>query len=194
MRLRTRKIAVALAVVVLVAAAAGAFAFTELRGGATGPGAALGPPHFVEEAVAAGVDHTYGGPSRYATGGGVAVFDCDADGRPDLYVAGGENPAALYRNESAGRRGAAVHGLPDPVLDLTAVNGAYPIDVDGDGIVDLAVLRMGGASLLRGLGDCRFEPADERWSFDGGTGFAHRVQRDVGGRRRHCRPWRSATT
>src|SRR4029077_13697041 len=41
-----------------------------------------------------------------------------------------------------------------------------------DGIVDLAVLRMGGASLLRGLGHCRFEPADERWSFDGGTGFA----------------------
>ena len=31
---------------------------------------------------------------------------------------------------------------------------------------------MGGASLLRGLGDCRFEPANERWSFDGGTGFA----------------------
>ena len=54
---------------------------------------------------------------------------------------------------------------------MTAVNGAYPLDVDGDGIVDLAVLRIGGASLLRGLGDCRFEPADERWSFDGGTGL-----------------------
>ncbi len=133
MRLRTRKVAVALAVVVLVAAAAGAFAFTQLRGGATGPGAALGPPHFVEEAVAAGVDHTYGGPFRYAAGGGVAVFDCDADGRPDLYIAGGENPAALYRNESPVGGALRFTAVPDPVLDVTAVNGAYPIDIDGDG-------------------------------------------------------------
>ena len=110
MRLRTRKVAVALAVVVLVAAAAGAFAFTQLRGGATGPGAALGPPHFVEEAAAAGVDHTYGGAFRYATGGGVAVFDCDADGRPDLYVAGGDEPRRAVPEREPGRRGAAVHG------------------------------------------------------------------------------------
>jgi hypothetical protein len=37
--------------------------------------------------------------------------------------------------------------------------------------VDLAVLRVGGNVLLRGLGDCRFERANEAWGFDGGKGW-----------------------
>jgi hypothetical protein len=49
------------------------------------------------------------------------------------------------------------------------VTGAYPLDVDGDGNVDLAVLRIGGNELLRGLGGCRFEPANDRWGVAGGT-------------------------
>jgi hypothetical protein len=49
------------------------------------------------------------------------------------------------------------------VTDISSVTGAYPLDVDGDGITDLAVLRIGVSQLFRGLGDCRFEPADERW-------------------------------
>ena len=28
------------------------------------------------------------------------MFDCDGDGRPDVYLAGGEQPAALFRNDS----------------------------------------------------------------------------------------------
>jgi len=48
------------------------------------------------------------------------------------------------------------------------VTGAYPIDIDGDGITDLAVLRNGETVLLRGLGGCRFERANERWGFAGG--------------------------
>ena len=95
----------------------------------------------------------------------MAVFDCDADGRPDVYLAGGGNPAALYRNESP--TGGALRFTPvaSPVTDLTSVTGAYPIDIDGDGIVDLAVLRIGGSELLRGLGDCRFEAASDAWGF-----------------------------
>ena len=61
--------------------------------------------------------------------------------------------------------------VPDPATDLTGVNGAYPIDIDGDGQVDLAVLRIGESVLLRGLGDCRFERANEAWSFDGGPAW-----------------------
>ena len=37
---------------------------------------------------------------RRIVGGGVAAFDCDDDGRPELYLAGGANPAALFHNDS----------------------------------------------------------------------------------------------
>ena len=135
-------------------------------------GAAVTAPHFVEESQSAGVDQVYDGDFTASVGGGVAVFDCNADGRPDMYVAGGTNPAVLYRNDSrigAPLRFETVH---DPVTDLANVNGAYPLDVDSDGRVDLAVLRLGESVLLRGLGECRFERANETWLFDGGTAWA----------------------
>jgi len=59
--------------------------------------------------------------------------------------------------------------IPDPVTDLTDVVGAYPIDADGDGVVDLAVLRLGENVILRGLGGCRFARANEGLGFDGGS-------------------------
>ena len=140
---------------------------------AVGLRAPSGAPHFVEEAAAAGVDQVYAdNPSaNFSVGGGVAVFDCNGDGKPDLYIAGGSHPAALYRNDSP--RGGVLKftRLHDPATDLTNVVGAYPIDIDGDGIVDLVVLRFGETVLLRGLGDCRFERANEAWSFDAGTGW-----------------------
>jgi len=133
------------------------------------PTTPLGPPRFVEETATAGIGQVYDGPLAYFTGGGVAVFDCDADGRPDAYVAGGTNRAGLYHNDSP--IGGSLHftAVRDPATDLDSVTGAYPLDVDGDGIVDLAVLRIGGNVLLRGLGGCRFERANERWSVAGGN-------------------------
>jgi len=137
-------------------------------GRAAQPAPALGPPRFVDETSSAGIAQTYDGPLAFFAGGGVAVFDCDGDGRPDMYVAGGTNPATLYRNDGA--TGGALHFAPvhDPATDLTSVNGAYPLDIDGDGQVDLAVLRDGENVLLRGTGGCHFERANEHWSFDGG--------------------------
>ncbi len=38
-------------------------------------------------------------------------------------------------------------------------------------VADLAVLRHGENVLLRGLGDCRFERANETWGFDGGDAW-----------------------
>ena len=136
----------------------------------TGPGtptSAMAAPHFVEEASAAGIDHRYDGEFEFFVGGGVAVFDCDADGRPDLYLAGGSGPAALYHNESRPTGRLRFSRLPHPETDLVRVTGAYPLDIDGDGRVDLAVLRLGENVLLRGLGDCRFERANEGWGFEG---------------------------
>ena len=89
------------------------------------------------------------------------MFDCDGDGRPDVYLAGGEQPAALFRNDEPDRRRrCASRASPAPELDARrGVTGAYPLDVDGDGITDLAVLAgRPDRSCCRGLGDCRFEP------------------------------------
>ena len=136
--------------------------------GGVGAGGASAAPHYADETATAGVDHVYDGDFAFFVGGGVAVFDCNADGRPELYFAGGTNPATLYRNDSPVGGALAFEPMPDPATDLVDVTGAYPLDVDGDGVTDLAVLRRGENVLLRGLGDCRFERANEDWGFDGG--------------------------
>jgi len=135
------------------------------------PATAMAPPRFVEEADAAGVNHVYDGDFEFFVGGGVAAFDCDGDSSPDLYLAGGANPAALYRNESPVGGELRFAQVPDPATDLTQVVGAYPVDIDGDGLIDLAVLRQGENVLLKGLGGCRFERSNEAWGFDGGTAW-----------------------
>jgi hypothetical protein len=157
------------AIVSLVGLAIAGYAVIH-QGSAT-PTTAAGAPHFVDETAASGVDHVYAGDSAYEVGGGVAVFDCNGDGRPDMYLAGGSNPAGLYRNDSPVGGALKFTQLHDAATDLTGVDGAYPLDVDGDGNVDLAVLRIGETELLRGLGGCRFERANAAWSFDGGNDF-----------------------
>jgi hypothetical protein len=157
---------VAVAAVVAVAAL-GLGGYAVLAGPGSG-GSAPAVPHFVDETAAAGIDHAYAGDVTYSTGGGVAVFDCNGDGRPDIYMAGGANPAVLYRNESPVGGALRFAAVPDPVTDMTGVTGAYPIDIDSDGITDLVVLRAGETVLLRGLGGCRFERANETWGVDGG--------------------------
>src|SRR5438445_3398154 len=147
--------------VVIGVAAAGLFS--------KGAPAALGAPRFVDETAAAGSDHIYGGGFEFAVGGGVAVLDCNGDGKPELYLAGGSESAALYRNDSPVGGTLRFTRLRDPATDLTHVNGAYPIDIDGDGLTDLVLLRNGENVLLRGLGGCRFARANEMWGFDGGT-------------------------
>lgn len=152
----------ALSVVVI----AGALLILAFSPGAT-PTEAMEPPRFVEEAVAAGIEHSYDGDFTFFVGGGVAVFDCDDDRKPDLYFAGGANEAGLFRNESPAGGALRFAPVPDPATDLTEVTGAYPVDIDGDTNVDLVVLRFGENVLLRGLGECRFERANETWLFDG---------------------------
>jgi enediyne biosynthesis protein E4 len=132
------------------------------------PSVAGAVPHFADETAASGLAFTSGGGFEYAVGGGVAVFDCDDDGRPDLYIAGGATAAGLFRNDSP--IGGALRFTPvhDSATDLDGVFGAYPIDIDGDGRADLVVLRNGENLLLRGLGGCRFQRANEAWGFMGG--------------------------
>lgn len=145
-----------------------ALATVELLGGDR---VALDAPRFVEETATAGVAHVYDGGFDFFVGGGVAVFDCDDDNLPDLYVAGGANPASLFRNQSVTGGALAFTEVDDPVTGLGSVTGAYPIDIEGDGITDLVVLRRGENVMLRGLGGCRFERADTIWNLDGGDNW-----------------------
>ncbi|SLN32605.1 ASPIC and UnbV [Ruegeria meonggei] len=117
--------------------------------------------------------HIYDGGWEHFVGGGVAVFDCDLDALPELFVAGGANPSQLFRNTSGSDVSFRVE-TPEQ-LSLTGVTGAYPLDIDSDGIMDLVVLRVGEDVLLKGEPDCAFSPfetigfqSDDHWT----TGFS----------------------
>jgi hypothetical protein len=127
-------------------------------------------PTFVEEAASAGLDSAYRGDWEFMVGGGAATFDCNSDGFADMLLAGGEAPAKFYRNAST-QGGALRFELKQSGLELDKVTGAYPLDVDSDGIMDLILLRVGENVAMRGLGECRFERANEAWNFDGGDGW-----------------------
>lgn len=158
------------------------------------------------KAESAGVSSVYAGDWQYMVGGGAAVFDCDADGFQDLYLAGGEGAATFYRNASV-RGGALAFEAQASGLELTGVTGAYPLDIDSDAVMDLVVLRVGENVVMHGLGSCRFERANEAWGFDGGdawsVGFAAMWERGavwptlaVGNyidRKEEAFPWGSCT-
>lgn len=167
----TRRWPLLVAVALLLAAMSGVAAATLWRPEGHAPPTGPDAPRFVEEAESAGVTHAYDGEFMFFVGGGVATFDCDDDGRQDLYLAGGSQPAALFRNQSPVGEALGFESVPAPETDLPGVTGAYPLDIDGDAITDLAVLRLGENVLLRGLGDCRFERANEAWGYDGGDAW-----------------------
>lgn len=128
-------------------------------------------PRFVDETKSAGIDSVYAGEWEYMVGGGVAAFDCSGDGFPDLLLSGGSAPARFYRNTSK-RGGALQFTSYQSGLEIDKVIGTYPIDIDGDAITDLVLLRVGENLVMRGLGDCRFERANEDWGFDGGDAWS----------------------
>lgn len=132
---------------------------------------AVAIPKFVEETKSSGINSIYSGEWEYMVGGGVATFDCNKDGFADMLLAGGTSRAKFYRNTST--RGGALHfKAQSSGLELDKVTGAYPLDIDSDGITDLVLLRVGENVVMRGLGNCRFEKANKRWGFDGGDAWS----------------------
>jgi len=106
-------------------------------------------------------------------GGGVALLDCDNDGRLDIavvndsaidrFLAGGDLMITLYRQDG---RGANLH-----FTDVTAAAGltargwgmAIAVgDYDNDGLPDLYVTGYGHNVLYHNLGGCKFEDVTER--------------------------------
>ena len=136
-------------------------------------GSALSQPLFVNRQSEFDFSHEYTGGWEHFVGGGVAVFDCNDDFLPDLYVAGGEGRARLLVNRTSAP-GAAIRfadETPDE-LALHRVVGAYPIDVDSDGRLDLVVLRAGVNRIMLGGPDC----------------FRRRRKSGRGRRQTRCRP------
>ena len=132
---------------------------------------ALADPLFQEETASADLATPFLGDWEYMVGGGAASFDCDADGFADLFVSGGAGLSGMYRN-AATQGGPLRFAAVTSGLELDAVLGAYPLDIDGDGLQDLVLLRLGENVVMRGRGDCRFERANEAWGFDGGDAWS----------------------
>ena len=101
----------------------------------------------------------------------MAAFDCDDDGCPTCISPAARAGRAVPEPAARSAARSASSGSPQPATDLDAVTGAYPLDIDGDGMTDLVVLRLGENVILRGLGDCRFERANEALGLDGGDGW-----------------------
>ena len=115
-------------------------------------------------------------------GGGVALLDCDNDGRLDIavvndttidrFLAGGDPMVTLYHQDGSG---ANLH-----FTDITAAAGlttrgwgmAIAVgDYDNDGLPDLYVTGYGHNVLYHNLGGCKFEDVTERAGVQAG-GFS----------------------
>lgn len=115
---------------------------------------ALASPQFTPVNVP---EHIYSGGWEHFVGGGLAVIDCNGDGFSDLFAAGGGTESMLLINKS--ETGSVIRlkdGTPDTLRQLS-VTGAYPLDIDSDGRLDLVLLRAGENILMRGLPNCGFE-------------------------------------
>jgi hypothetical protein len=117
--------------------------------------------------------------------GGVALFDYDNDGLPDIYFA--DSLTVDTANQPQAARGALYHNLGggkfEDLTDRAGVGhagwamGACVADIDGDGWDDLYVTGLGGNHLYRNNHDGTFADITERagvrvggWST--GCGFA----------------------
>ncbi len=91
---------------------------------------------FLDETAAAGFS---AGPPRFSMG--VAAFDADGDGDPDLFVANDSTANGLWRNEDGGFRDVGL--LAGAALSADGATqgsmGVAVADADGDGLPDLAV-------------------------------------------------------
>jgi enediyne biosynthesis protein E4 len=141
--------------------------------------------HFVNVTPESGIDFTYHGspsPEQYMTeqnGGGIAVFDYDADGVVDLFFSNGshfKHPADSHAASNAMYRAIAKLRYESVTqksrLEFSGFGqGTAAADYDNDGFTDLFVSYFGRNRLWRNNGDGTFTDTtgssgvgDKRWA------------------------------
>jgi enediyne biosynthesis protein E4 len=111
--------------------------------------------------------------------GGVALFDCDNDGKLDILVA---NDATIEQAKAGGMPMVTLYHQGDNLkfTDITKEAGLAHkgwgmgiavADYDNDGLPDIYVTGYGGNVLYHNLGNCKFEDVTEKAGVAGG-GFS----------------------
>jgi enediyne biosynthesis protein E4 len=122
-----------------------------------------------------GFQHVSGGPDKHyiieATGSGVALWDYDDDGLPDVYLVNGSTLERLRRGEPAPRAALFRNNGDRTFTDVTAKagvanerwgQGVCAGDFDNDGRSDLYVTNFGKNRLYRQAEPGRFEDVAEK--------------------------------
>ena len=142
-------------------------------------------PQLVDITAATGIhfNHLSTPEQRYiveSMSGGVAIFDYDHDGFPDLYftnapsvemaLAGKKAHSALYHNNHDGTFTDVTDkaGVATPCWAMGAAVGDY----NNDGLPDLLVTCFGGVVLYRNNGDGTFTDATKQAGLDGDHAWA----------------------
>ena len=143
---------------------------------------ALRPPRFVDEAAAAGLDHAYDGEFRSSSAAAWPSSTATATAARTCTSAGGEEPAALFRNGSPVGGALAFTPVPEPRDRPGARRRRVPArHRRGRHRRPRRPARRRERPAARRSATARFERANEAWGFDGGHDVDDRLQRDLGG-------------
>jgi len=143
--------------------------------GVTDPKAPIVFEDVTDKTVLANFKHRSGSPEKNyifeTTSGGVAIFDYDGDGRPDIYLVNGSTVAALEGKEKA-PRAALYRNLGSwKFEDVTAKAGVGNDrwgcgvavgDYDNDGHLDMYVTNFGVSRLYHNNGNGTFSDVAEK--------------------------------